>query len=406
MKNPYKWFLILVTAVLLSVSVIPIAANAKVLDSNEHFEEEPLISKSVVFNFNIVKVSVDEDFNLIIDFYAQNGEEGKLVFGGTYTLQSGETLGGDLVVMGGEATLEQDSTLKGAAVVFGGTMQADGKIEGDVVTFGGKVKLGEDAIVGGDVISIGGELEYEEETQFEGEVIPEIPIPFDFSYPQDFDFSEISFPQFARSFNPLRDVLWFFLRSFMWTAVAVLLGLFFPNPLKRVSDTVISQPIVSGGLGLLTAVIVPILLVLLAITLICLPISLILLIVLAIAWVFGIVAIGLETGQRISKMINQVWAPAVSAGIGTLILTFVLNGIGLLVPWVGWIIPALVGMVGMGAVLLTRFGSNVYPDNSSPPGNNVGHLDDNVSIGNIKQEMEISSSETIQDNQSSQQEGE
>jgi hypothetical protein len=276
-------------------------------------------------------------------------------------LQSGETLTGDLVVMGGDATLERDSIVTGSAVVFGGSIQVDGAIGGELVTFGGEIELGKEAVVRGDVISFGGELMYDEETQFEGDVFSDIPIPFEFSFSEDIDFSEINLPQFARSFNPVREVLWFFLRSFMWTAMAVLFLLFFPNPIQRVSDTIVSQPIISGGLGLLTAVVAPILLALLMITLICIPISLILIIVLGIAWVFGIVGFGYETGKRVSKMLNQSWAPAVSAGFGTFILTFVMNGIGLLVPCVGWIVPALVGSVGFGAVLLTRFGSQTYP---------------------------------------------
>jgi hypothetical protein len=32
-----------------------------------------------------------------------------------------------------------------------------------------------------------------------------------------------------------------------------------------------------------------------------------------------------------------------------------------LVPCVGWMAPAAVGLVGLGAVLLTRFGGRVYP---------------------------------------------
>jgi len=48
--------------------------------------------------------------------------------------------------------------------------------------------------------------------------------------------------------------------------------------------------------------------------------------------------------------------------IGTFLLTLLVNGLGALVPCVGWIVPTLVGMVGLGAVLVTRFGAQALPD--------------------------------------------
>jgi len=411
MKKSYSLFVLTVAALtlmlLFSISVAPIAVSAQSRPPDANLDEVALaVNKQVDLEFFRIELHFLQDSGLIIDIYDQDGGEGKLVFGGTYTLRSGETLEGDLVVMGGKVTLEGASIVKGSAVVFGGSMRADGVIEGELVTFGGRIELGEEAVVGGDVISFGGELNYEDETQFEGDVISDIPIPFEFSFSEDFDFSEINFPQFARSFNPVRDILWFFFRSFMWTALAVLFLLFFPKPIQRVSDAIVSQPIISGGLGLLTAVVAPILLLLLMITLICIPISLILILVLGVAWVFGIVALGFETGKRISNMLNQSWAPAVSAGLGTFILTFVLNGVGLLIPCVGWIVPTAVGMVGFGAVLLTRFGTQDYPPASPTSGSDTILSDDNQITGELAEGEESQRSEPVENSQSTSAEGE
>jgi len=101
--------------------------------------------------------------------------------------------------------------------------------------------------------------------------------------------------------------------------------------------------------------------VLLLITLICSPLSLLGILVLAVAWAFGLIALGLEVGSRLGKIINQEWAPALSAGVGTLLLIIVLNGLQTVVPCVGWVFPAIAGMVGLGAVILTRFGTQPYP---------------------------------------------
>ena len=54
------------------------------------------------------------------------------------------------------------------------------------------------------------------------------------------------------------------------------------------------------------------------------------------------------------------WAPAISAGVGTFILFFVFGGFSELIPCIGWIPQTLVGIWGLGAVLMTRFGTQDY----------------------------------------------
>jgi hypothetical protein len=71
------------------------------------------------------------------------------------------------------------------------------------------------------------------------------------------------------------------------------------------------------------------------------------------------VAMGLEVGNRLSEATNQEFQPVVAAGLGTLILGLVINGIGL-IPCIGWVVPFLVGIIGTGAVLMTRFGRHEY----------------------------------------------
>jgi energy-coupling factor transporter transmembrane protein EcfT len=106
--------------------------------------------------------------------------------------------------------------------------------------------------------------------------------------------------------------------------------------------------------------VLPIVLVLLAITICLSPVSLIGGALLAIAWAFGLIAIGTEVGKRLAEIFKQEWAIAVEAALGTFILILVFNGAAL-IPCVGWLLRAVVGIVGLGAVLLTRFGTQDYP---------------------------------------------
>ena len=289
--------------------------------------------------------------------YARGFYEDKVVFGGTYTLEMGETLNGSLVVMGGIATLEEGSTVDGDIIVMGGTLQANGQVDGDVVAIGGLVDLGDAADVKGNVSALGAHLEQSNEAQVAGDIITTLEGPISLGLVRGI---RLPAPAYRVDFAPF-NVAWFFLRILLWAALAIIVILFLPAHTKRVSETVVRQPLLAGGLGVLTTLVLPPLLVILAITICLSPVSLIVGIAAAIAWTFGLIAIGYEVGKRLENMAKQDWSPALAAGLGTLLLALVLNSIRAVIPCVGWILPALVGAVGLGAVLLTRFGTQTYP---------------------------------------------
>jgi len=280
----------------------------------------------------------------------------RIVPGGNFTLESGETLEGSLLVLGGNALLKVDSTVTGDVIVLGGNVQAAGLVEGTVLSMGGQVRLESSAVVEGDAVMIGSQIDRAPGARVEGSVIDRINGPFSQNFPGGVDI-----PRFDGGFSPFLNVMGFLFKLFLWTALAVLVALFLPQYTQRVSHTAVSQPLIAGGLGLLTVVVLPPLLVVLTITILLIPFSLALAAVAALAWIFGLIALGLEVGRRLAEVLKQEWAPAVSAAAGTFVLILVINGANELIPCVGWIVPALAGMLGLGAVLLTRFGTQVYP---------------------------------------------
>jgi hypothetical protein len=137
--------------------------------------------------------------------------------------------------------------------------------------------------------------------------------------------------------------------------------MFLPRPTERVARTIVEQPVTAGGVGLLTIIVAPLMLVGMAITLILIPVSLLGVVVLVVAWFFGHIAIGYEVGRRLGIALNQDWPLAVAAGIGTFLVTLISSGIDQLVFCIGWMVPFLVGVLGLGGVILTRFGAQAYP---------------------------------------------
>lgn len=301
---------------------------------------------------------------------AQQGPSDKVVLGDNYSLDEGETLDGSLVVLGGNASLAEDSQVTGDVVILGGNLQGDGEIGGDVTVVGGQVALGDQAVVMGDVNTVGSNLSRAEGARIEGDVNTDVRIPFLFSAPatlREWDGNlpvtpQIPTPQAVdMGVSLVGKFLWWLGRSLIWALLALLAMLFIPRHTERIASAAMTEPLPSGGLGLLTAIVAPLLLGLIALTICGIPITLVGMLLLALAWALGMIALGLETGARLERLVHMDWAPSVQAAIGAFFLTLVTNGIGWLIPCVGWLIPFMVGLVGFGAALLTRFGAQSYP---------------------------------------------
>ncbi|MFZ2095207.1 MAG: polymer-forming cytoskeletal protein [Anaerolineales bacterium] len=280
-----------------------------------------------------------------------------LVIGNSYTLESGETLNDELFILGGSVDLMVGSTINGNVFLLGGSVQAAGTINGNVTVLGGTLYMASSFVLNGNLNSAGTVINRDPGAQIYGqyntnENVPYVIIP-----------GQVRIPDLNSNLNPFFRVVGFFFRLFLWALIAMVLAMFFPVHLTRISQTAILQPLISGGMGFLTIIIVPIILVLLAITICLIPVTLLGALLLVIAWVAGLIALGYEVGKRFSAMFKQEWHPAILAGIGTLALMLVLSGLEAIIPCVGWIPKALVGLLGLGAVLLTQFGTKPYTPN-------------------------------------------
>lgn len=281
---------------------------------------------------------------------AEGSPEDATIFGGDYTLENGESLK-DLTVLGGNVELEIGTTVDHITIV-GGNLTVGGKVEDDIHIYGGNLDLGMTAMVEGDVHVVGGSFDRDEHATIRGEIIEGA--PFNIHIP-GLPISEG--PIFiSRSQDMAWQVMGAFSKALGLAILAVLACLAVPQPLARASLAAYTRPLEAGGVGLLVAILTPVLLIGFTITVIGIPITVLLALAVAILLAFGWIALGLETGIRLAKAFEQDWPLVVQAGFGTFLLSLVANVIGL-APFVGWIIPALIGFLGMGGVLLSRFGT-------------------------------------------------
>ena len=293
---------------------------------------------------------------------AQGPGGDQLVIGNNFTLSEGETLSGNLVVIGGNADLQRGSLTEGDVVMLGGNLSVDGTIEKNIVAIGGLVDLGETAVVHGDVNTLGGRVDRQAGARVDGQVNSNTTGPF----PSIVLPGAAWTPSMDMGLGLVGKIIWWLFRSFAWAGLALLVVALLPDHTDRAAQVAVTQPLIAGGLGLLTAVVVPTILLVVALTIIGIPVTLVGIFALVVAWAFGVIVVSLEVGRRMAHALKQEWASGVCAAVGAFLLTLVTNGIGMLVPCVGWMAPALVGMLGLGAVLLTRFGTQVYPLEGTP----------------------------------------
>ncbi len=287
--------------------------------------------------------------------------QGQVVFGQDFTLKSGDTLNGDLVVIGGQATIEDGAQVTGNVAIIGGSLSLDGQVSGDAVVIGGLVTMGEKSRVAGDVVTMGGTLQRATGAEIGGNIVTNLPAP-DVQVPvvpnapvtPSITIPPVSFVKVG--VYPLGSLGFMIALTIALPILSMLVLLFLEPQTGKISQVIVGQPVLAGAMGILTLLVAPVAAVILFFTLILSPISFVIFILLAIALLLGLIAIGLETGQRFTKMIHREWPAVLSGGFGSLLL---MVGLSLLsvIPCLGISLLILISLIGIGAVVMTLFGT-------------------------------------------------
>lgn len=307
----------------------------------------------------------------------------QVVFFGTFTLDSGETLEGNLVVFGGVVNLETDSVVTGDVVIFGGNVTAEGVINKNLVAIGGVAALTDTAIVHGDLIApatvvrradgavVFGQIITENIPEIDIPEIPDIPEP---GTPPTPSREPTFFDNVSQALRPVVSFFGALARALVFSAVAVLIFLVVPKHGHRVSQAIEEYPVLSGGFGLLSVAVFTaavVVLSLLSITVILIPLTVPAIILLSLALVlglvFGLIAVGADVGRRMMTAFKASWSSTLQVAIGSFSLSFVLGLLSIgLWSFFGGLLWTVVGAVGLGSVLLTRFGSRRYVSAKTP----------------------------------------
>lgn len=305
---------------------------------------------------------------------SEQPDDGVVIWNEDYALAEDEELYGGLVVFNGDVTLESGSRVKGDVVVWNGSADVDGVVEGNLVASNGDIRLDGSAHVQGNVVcSWNCGIEQEEGSRVDGTItegvslrgLPFIPwaepglrLELPTSEPEPFWLS-----------GPEQLLRWIFrvvrrvVTVLVIAAIGGMVALIWPAATDQVGDTVFESPGASLGVGFLTIVAATALIIALAITICLSPAAALVALALSAAGLFGWVAIGARLGKRLLRALNAgEIAPLWSAALGTLIITLITVGLSTafcLSP-LGWLLIFVIGCFGLGAVVLTRFGTTPY----------------------------------------------
>ena len=270
--------------------------------------------------------------------------------GNNLTLESGQTVG-DVLAFGCNVDVQQGATVNGNVADFGGNVTIAGTVNGSIASFGGNVQLTDTAVVQGDVATMGGNYSRAPGATVNGNASSSLPVPPTPPTPP------VPFNPVTRSLNFGFDLLGGIVTALAFAALGALVVIFAPNATRRVSDAVQTKPLETAGVGCLTLIVFPILAILLIITLIGIPIAFLLTIATWAAWIFGGIAVGLLTGEKILGAFRvQNILPVLAVMLGIVLLMLIGQ-----IPILGWLVSCIVGLFGLGAVVMTRFGTRVYP---------------------------------------------
>ncbi len=343
--------------------------------------------------------------------FAQDGDD--------TVVETGETIRNEVVLFGEDLTVQEGAVVNGDVALFSGNATIAGNIEGDIVLFGGNMTLASTAAIDGDCVLFGGNLTDDTESgtgcsvvsfgsEF-GATIAEFTTQFDPPVPPEVPEIEISRPSAGRQFfggvaEAAGETLVMALLAF---GVASLL----PNHLLQTQEVVRRKPMTSGAVGVLTAVAVPVVLVLLTVTsavllFVCIgilgfPLVFLLAVGFVAAMFFGWITMGNLSGRWLAEKMNlQNRTLPVTAALGTAALTFGIGLLGALPFMIGeGLLSIIIGSVGLGAATLTRFGTRPYPLPAGyAPAAEKPITEDPEKISSILETLPVEEVEDLKDN--------
>ena len=283
----------------------------------------------------------------------------------SYTLLSGEQRAGDQVILAAEIVLEAGSLLEGDITLIGEKVTVNAAVDGDAIAVADRLTIGAEAHITGDLVICVKNLERSDAARIDGNVREECNRSGRASVANTVNSGWAGWRGSA-----LFRMSAVITGSLFFGALSALLTAILPRPLVRMSESIYRAPVAAGGIGLLTMLAATGLTVvygvslLLVLPLVLLPLVIIAWLVIGVLSVAGWAALAGPFGIALLRRAGLESPPRmVAAAVGGVALSLLLRvwSIFWFTAWIGLLVTALVGALGLGAVILTRLGTQPYP---------------------------------------------
>ncbi|MCX5847014.1 MAG: hypothetical protein NTW12_11790 [Deltaproteobacteria bacterium] len=253
----------------------------------------------------------------------------------------------NIVKIGSDVTIEEGTKVRNVLAI-GGQVTVDGVVDNHIVAIGGAVVLTGKAVVGGSVFCIGGIIVKGRGAEVHGNL------------------TEINAEDMSAAIaNALSEEWegwsWIFaiisISIFLGVLLLTILTVFLiPKPIRLISSSIKEKPFKVTVWGLAGLVLIVPLAVLLAVSVVGIVLIPLEMTIVLCAVLIGFIAVSQLVGRRLFTVLKRQDQSMMRETIWGLIILWLIGWI----PYVGWIVKMCAIVLGLGGVLLTRFGTNQH----------------------------------------------
>jgi len=275
----------------------------------------------------------------------------QLLTGDVYILKNHERITGNISGVGTTLIIEEGAVVMGDISLVGGSLEIDGRVTGDVNVVAGTAEIGDSAIITGSINQIINQINISPTAVVGGQI-------------NTYMFPVSGEQNIGKNVTNLLDWLkpgfWLLLQAIRITGMlifALIAASLFRQPTLNVAAAVRRSPAVAWGAGLLSMFSIPFIALVLIVTICLSPIGVILLLALLVCVIWSWAVLSNMVGTQMTKWLHLDWSPEGSAVVGALFLGILISTVSLL-PVAGFIINLALCSIGLGGVLLSRFGAH------------------------------------------------
>ena len=253
----------------------------------------------------------------------------------------------NIVKIGSDVTIEEGMKVRNVLAI-GGQITVDGVVDNHIVAIGGSVVLTGKAVVGGSVFCIGGIIVKGRGAEVHGNL------------------TEINAEDMSAAIaNALSEEWegwsWIFaiisISIFLGVLLLTILTVFLiPKPIRLISSAIKEKPFKVSVWGIAGLVLIVPLAVLLAISVVGIVLIPLEMTIVLCAVLIGFIAMSQLVGRKLFTVLKRHDQSMMRETIWGLIILWLIGWI----PYVGWIVKMCAIVLGLGGVLLTRFGTNQH----------------------------------------------